>query len=707
MRYLLRFLAMLVVGSCLLAASAVAVAPRALEIFTANHGVAEPINLDLLETRSLVFDRTGGVRAVLHAEVNRAPILLADVPAPVVETVLAVEDENFYNHKGVDLRGTLRALFENVAAGGIEQGGSTITMQVVKNAVLSPERDLSRKIREAVLAARLEEQMTKDEILERYLNTVYFGNGSYGVQAGAETYFGVSANQLGWAEAALLTSLIRCPTECDPFKNPQVALERRRLTLQRLVETGDLTAEEAEVYAFTPLPTAPHIVLPPPDDYFVEEVKQQLLDDTRLGATRSEREKAVFYGGLRIFTTIDPVMQSHAEAARTEILPGDGTGVFEIPTRNTQELTDCHAPEGATACLGTAAIASVEPTTGAIRAMVGGPGFETFKFNLATAPLRQTGSAFKTFVLVAALENGLVPSDTISGSSPCKFENKGGYPDPYIGHNSEGSAGVATIASQTAGSVNCAFLRLGQVVGLEKVVEQAQKMGVSSPLSAVLSLPLGSIGVSPLEMAAAYAAIANDGIYNKPYYIDRVEDRDGNVLFEQRADPHRAMSVQTARLATQVLQQVVTSGTGHRARLPERQVAGKTGTAQENRDAWFVGYTPQLSTAVWMGSPEAQVAMRSVGGIRVFGGTYPARIWNRFMSAALQDLPAEIFPKPDGTRRGRGLTRVEGEISPPSTAPPAEGGAVPTFTIPFPTTPDCNGRKCDDTSTTIGPPGND
>jgi penicillin-binding protein 1A len=646
-RLLLRLVVITAVAASGLAVSVTLIAPQLSRALTANHGTAEPINLNPLPERSLVFDRNGGLMATFHEEENRSPVHLDQVPHQVIRAILAVEDENFYHHNGVDLRGTVRALFENVSAGTVEQGGSTITMQVVKNSLLSPERDFERKIHEAILASRLEQQMSKDAILERYLNSVYLGNHAYGVQAAAETYFGKDVGELDWPEAALLAALIRAPAAYDPFANPDLALERRRLALQRLVETRDLSQSEADLYSFTPLPVAPHVVIAPPKDYFIEEVKQALLDDPRLGATETERYNALFKGGLRIYTTFDPAMQLQAIAARNTILPGDGSGVFYITHR--RDSSGHPLPDAP----GTASVVSVEPPTGAIRAMVGGPGFDNYQFNIATQSLRQPGSSMKVYVLAAALEHGYVLNDTINGTAPCSFENPGGVPDPYVVSVLEGGGGMATLQSQLAHSVNCAFVRLGIVVGQDNVIEQARRMGVTAPLAPELSLPLGSFGISPLEQAGAYASIANDGIYNKPYYIQRVTDSVGNLIFEHQPDGHRAMSVQTARQLAQAMQQVVTGGTGTRARLSGRQVAGKTGTAQDYHDAWFVGMTPQLATAVWMGSWIGEVPMRGVGGINVFGGTFPARIWQNYMSAALTNQPVLEFTKPAGTRAGK------------------------------------------------------
>ncbi|CAN5269608.1 penicillin-binding protein 1A [soil metagenome] len=656
---LVRFVAVIAVAAMGMLGTAVAVAPQAHRLFTASHGKAEPIDLHPLAERSLMFDRGGGLMATLHAEQNRAPVALAEVPQHVIDVILAVEDEYFYEHDGVNLRATFRALFANVESGQIEQGGSTITMQLVKNALLTPEQDLSRKTQEAVLARRLEEVMSKDEILERYLNTIYFGTGAYGVQAAAEVYFGRGVAELDIGQAALLASLIRSPANYDPFRNPELALERRNLALQRLVDVGKLSSDEAGLWAFQPLPTQP--LLPPPVlDYFAEEVKLQLLRDPAfgLGDTPTQRYNALFGGGLRIHTTFDPTLQQQALDARTEILPGEnGTFTVNGLLQGEPERRD-H--------VGTASVVTVDPATGAILTMVGGPGFQNYQFNIATAdPGRQTGSSFKMFVLLALLENGYVPDDNISGSSPCRFDNPAGIPDPYEAQNFEGSAGgTGTITQQTLRSSNCAYLRLGQIVGLDKVIDMAHRLGVTTPLCAHLSLPLGAESVSPLQMAAAYGTIANDGIYNAPFYVERIEDRLGNVIFQHQAAGTRAMSEQTARLATRILEQNVESGTGTRARLPDQVAAGKTGTAQNSADAWFVGFTPQFATAVWMGVPEGQVPLRNVGGITVTGGSYPARIWGTYMSAALDGVEPVDFIPPDATRPGRAL-RLEGELPPP------------------------------------------
>jgi len=695
-RYLFRFFAICTIGAVGATAVAFAFVPQVSALFTASHAEAEPINLDPLPERSLLYDMSGNLIGPLPAVENRSPVTLDQIPSLVKRSILAVEDENFYSHAGVNLRATVRALFTNVQSGSVEQGGSTITMQLVKNAILKPkpgEHTLDRKAHEAVLAYRLEQIMSKDEILGRYLNTVYFGNGAYGVQAAAETYFGKNIGDVTWPEAALLAAMIRDPRDYDPFTNPALAIERRHIALQRLVETGDLTQAEADLYAFTPLPTTPGQIAVPPKDYFIEQVKQALLDDPsfNLGDDYTARYNAVFEGGLRVYTTLDPNMQAKAIDARNSTLPNkDPNGLFVIGGAKQDTATACpQLNDGAGHCLGTVAMVSVEPSSGAVRDLVGGPGFEKWKYDLATQAQRQPGSSMKAFVLATALEQGISINDTIDGGQ-CAIKNPGGTPDPYV---QKGEGGVATLVRQTAGSVNCAFLRLGQIVGIDKVIAQARKMGVTAPLNNVVSFPLGVNPISPLEMAGAYAAIANDGVYNAPYFVDKITDASGAVLYQHSSSPQRVMSSQSARQEIVALQAVVTGGTGTRAALPGRPVAGKTGTTDKHGDAWFIGFTPQLATAVWMGNPESVVPMNSVGGINVFGGTFPALLWHNFMMEETIFVPVVQFTAPTKVPAGKFLQlptdkEVKQETTSSSVDPLATTGSTspPSTFDPFPPT---------------------
>jgi penicillin-binding protein 1A len=653
-------------------------------------GAADDADFDLdpLAQRSVVYARDGSVLAVLHAEENRAPVPLEEIPPHVVRVILAVEDEHFFEHRGVNLRATLRALVSNVSAGEVLQGGSTVTQQVVKNSLLTPEKHLDRKVREAALAWRLERTQSKEEILERYLNTVYFGNGAYGVQAAAETYYGLQVDELTVGQAALLAAIIRNPVGYDPVRAPELAAERRALVLRRLEEVGYITPDEAAAYNVEPVPASRFEVLPTPDDYFVEAVKQALLGDKRLGDTPQDRFHSVFRGGLQVHTTLDPRQQDAAERAVDEALP------------DTDEKF-------------TAALVSLDPGTGAVRALVGGPGFERAKYNLATQGRRQPGSAFKPFVLAAALEEGISPRDTIDGTGPCSFRIPGmeerWRPENY--GNSRGS--VTTVEKATARSYNCAYARLGLIVGPDDVVETARALGVKGPLEPVAAISLGTEEVTPLEMAGAYATFANDGVHHEPYFIERVVHRDGDELFSNGSDGERVLSQNTARLVTDVLQEVVRNGTGTAARLPRQVVAGKTGTAQDHGNAWFVGYTPRHVAAVWMGAPEGNVPMRNVGGIRVTGGTYPARIWRAFMSETLEGEDPKAFAEPDWSELGRSTyLRVPREYASSSSRPrttsrrprpPAAVVTVPTTVAP-PPDGDSGGTYPADTDPGAGPP---
>ncbi|MBN2623352.1 MAG: transglycosylase domain-containing protein, partial [Acidimicrobiales bacterium] len=594
-RLLPRFLAVILGTGVVLAIAAAALAVPAGMIGTVGSGEPEPIELGPLAQRSYVYSADGALLASLKDEENRQPVPLADVPPHVVDAIVAVEDAGFWIHDGYDVRGMLRAFMANVDSGGISQGGSTITQQLVKLNLLSNEQTLDRKVQEVILAQRLEEQMTKEEILDRYLNTVYFGNHAYGVQAAAETYFGVGVQELDVGQAALLAGIIRNPITYNPVRFPDRAAARRDVAIDRMVDTGALTEDEATFWRAVETAPELHQLLPKANDYFPSEVEQQLLNDPQfamLGDTESERRKVVYQGGLQVYTTFDPAAQAQALAARDSQLPLEN-GVFAQSGVN---------PETGQPNQGSAAIVSVEPATGAVRTMVGGPGFDTYKFNLATQNRRQVGSSFKTYVLASLMEQGFSPNDIINGTMPCRFaheQSEGGVYEP--GNYADGGGSIGTITSQTLASSNCAFVRLGLIAGLPDVAETAYELGiprtratadggeVPTVCDTCPSTPLGVADITPLEMASAYATIANDGVYNEPYLIERIEDRNGKVLYAHEAAPERRLSTGAARLVTSILIQNVQSGTGTAARVPGQQVAGKTGTTNDSTDGWFVG----------------------------------------------------------------------------------------------------------------------
>jgi penicillin-binding protein 1A len=668
-RSILRLVLVILVTGGLLSGTVVAVSPYVHDLANANKSEDEDIDLNLLDSfavRSYIYASDGSTLSTLHGEENRSPVTLDIVPGPVWESVLAVEDADFYNHGGVNLKANFRALIENVSAGDIEQGGSTITQQLVKNAILTSDQDFNRKSKEAAIAIRLEQKLAKiaedngapdptkvakDNILGKYLNTVYFGSGAYGVQAAAETYYGKPVNELGWAEGAMLAALIRNPVGYDPTLHPEAAKKQRQIALDRLVHLGKITPKEGRDFGNAPIPSSRCKVddsaskncgsldLPQEQSYFAEEVKQAMLWDPEfnLGATYSERYKSVFSGGLKVYTTYDPQAQAAAEQTVRNILDKSGA-----PKQNV-----------------TAAMVGIEPSTGAVRVMVGGPGIAEFKYNLTTrqrdengnfiASGRQTGSSFKTFVLLTALEQGNVPNDTIGGGG--HFKNPGGEKPFYdVGGNG------GTLTSVTQASSNGAFVRLGAVVGLDHVVDLARRLGITGRLDPYLNMPLGTNETTPIEMASAYSAIPNGGVHEPYYYIDKIEDRAGKVLYQHELAGTRAISQQTACLATQILAANVTGGTGTRARLNRQQAAGKTGTTDKGTDVWFVGYTPYLTTAVWMGNPspkEGEPPPNVIGGAANFGGTWPATIWHDFNTSYHESRPPIDFPRCQNTRGGR------------------------------------------------------
>jgi len=656
MRAFTRFVVAVVVAGIVAALSTMGVASQFDRLFseavTGTEG--DPINLRPLAARSVVYARDGTVLTVLHDEENRQPVTLDRVPEHVIRAVLDAEDDRFFEHGALDARALTRALVTNIESGGVYEGGSTITQQLVKITLLNPSQRADRKVKEAVLATRLEKALTKQQILERYINTVYLGNHAYGLQAGAETYFRTDLDKLDVGQAILLASLIRDPVGSDPWVDPTAARERRGKVVDRMRDLGHVTPEDVDRIKGEPLPTPP-----PPDpakgsDYFAEYVKQQLLADPRLGDTAAERIQAVFGGGLAIHTTLDPGFQRSAEDAVAGILP-DSAGQFS------------------------AALVSVEPTTGAVRALVGGPDFDRSKFNLATDGLgRQPGSSFKPFALMAALEQGFSVYDSILASSPCVIPNPGG--PVWQPGNVEGSAGgVLTLTEATVKSVNCAYARLVKMIGPESVADVAHRMGITSEIPPYLSITLGSSLVTPMQMASAFSTLAADGVRRAPYGIERVVDAQGKELFAAEHKGEQVVSQQNARSVTQVLSQGVQRGTGTAAAVPPWTVAGKTGTTDNHTNAWFVGYTPTLSTAVWMGNPEGDVPMTNVGGIRVYGGTYPARIFRAYMSAALAGMEPVSFPAPQAS--GGSASRGERRSAPSG---PRLQAAAPRVATPLP-----------------------
>ncbi len=545
----------------------------------------------------------------LYAEENRVIVPLSSISPILRDAVISIEDERFYRHHGVDLEAVVRALVVDIKTGRKIEGGSTITQQYVRNIFLTPEKTFKRKIKEAVLAFQVENLYSKDKILEKYLNTVYFGQGCYGIETASQVFFGKSAKDLTLPEAALLAGVIRSPNRYSPYTNPQDARKRRNIVLNKMLELDFITKEEAENAQKSPLivkAIAQKKLLAP---YFVEYVKQILLD--KFGAN------LVFKGGLRVYTTIDLKLQSLAEKAVWETLnkPNDPS----------------------------ASLVAIDPKTGYIKAMVGGRDFSKQKFNLAVQGKRQAGSSFKVFVLTTAIEKGISPSK-VYASSPVTIKLPG--KDWKVRNATEGSGGEPmTIRQATIHSVNAVFARLIMDVKPENVVKVAKKMGIISPIDPVPAIALGGlrVGVSPLEMASAFGTLANSGIHAKPIAITKVTDVKGKIIFQNKVSTNEAINPVTAYLVNDILEDVIKYGTGRRANIG-RPAAGKTGTTQNYRDAWFVGYTPDLACAVWVGYPHGQIEMKNLHGFRrVAGGTIPAQIWAKFMKKAHEGIAKSEF----------------------------------------------------------------
>jgi penicillin-binding protein 1A len=562
---------------------------------------------------SVVYAADGSVLAEWHGEENRTLVAIEDIPQYSGDAIVAIEDERFYEHNGVDMQAIARAFRANTEEGDVAQGGSTITQQLVKIMCTGGELTFTRKIREALLAYQLEARADKDDVLEAYLNTVYFGHGAYGIESAAQTYFGTSAKNLTLAQSATLAGVLASPGTFSPIDDPEACVSRRNVVLGKMTELGYISEADEITASQEPLEIAPPRDTPDRAPYFVEYVKQELID--RLGAD------AVFKGGLRVQTTLDPVLQAEAERAVKTHLgePGD--------------------PE--------AAVVAIDHSTGQVLAMVGGRDFREDQFNLAAQGRRQPGSAFKPFLLVRALEEGVRP-DEIFDTSPYSVQVKDGVWNVQ-NYENEFTEGYLSLRAATNWSVNAVFARLIMQVGAEDVVETAQRMGITSELEPNPAIALGGLshGVTPLEMASAYGTIASKGMRTHPTGIVNVTDDRGNVVYQPAGTPERAIEEPIAVETSLMLHDVVESGTGVAAKPASAWAAGKTGTTQSYRDAWFVGFAEDVSCAVWVGYREGQVDMVDVHGITVTGGSYPARIWKTFIDAALAHSGAPVTPPED------------------------------------------------------------
>lgn len=559
---------------------------------------------------SYVYDVKGTLLDSVHDEANRKVVDFDEISPQLKRAVLAIEDSYYYTHNGINPSGIGRALLANLGAGSTVQGGSTVTMQLVKNLFLSPERTISRKLVEVVLAMRIEQIFEKDEIFELYLNQVYWGHNTYGAETAAQSYFNKPAKDLTLAEAAMMAGLIQAPESFSPFVDYQTAKQRQQIVLARMRQLGWITPEEQEEAKAQPIGLGEITSFRSSQaPYVTDAVLQELTE--QFGA------ESMAKGGMRIQTTIDLNLQKIAE----------------------ETVTDSYYRFfGGGAYADQMALVAIDPRTHFVKALVGGVDHESSEFNRAVQSRRQPGSAFKPFVYYAAFASGKYTPDSMINDSEVTYPD--GY-NVYTPRNYDGSfMGSIPLRKALEMSRNVPAVKLGQAVGINRIVEIARTLGIKSPMDPVISLPLGAVDLTPMELAGAYATFANYGWHSDPTLIMQVTDSNGNILLDNTPKPQLVLDPWASAALTDVLQGVISQGTATNAQIG-RPAAGKTGTTDSQRDVWFVGYVPQLAAAVWVGNDDYRPLSRGATG-----GGYAAPVWRNFMIQALRDEPVENFRPP-------------------------------------------------------------
>ncbi len=558
---------------------------------------------------SYIYDAKGRELLSLHDEANRKLVSLGQISPYLKRAVMVIEDSSFYAHQGINPNSVGRAILTNFKSGGVSEGASTLTMQLVKNIFLSKKRVVTRKAAEAVLAIRVEQVFDKDEILLMYLNNIYWGNNNYGIQTAAESYFKKSASQLNLAESAMLAGMIQAPESYSPYRKFKAAKARQEVVLDRMQYLGWINAAEHQAAINAKLvlgkPTAWRgSKLPYVTDTVIQELNERFGDET------------LRKGGLQVQTTVDYDLQKKGESVVKQAYQRLKGG---LKGKNLQ-----------------LALVSIDPRTHFIKTIVGGVDYEKSQLNRAFQSRRQPGSSFKPFVYYTAFASGKYTPDSVVYDGPISIRDGGKFytPKNYGG----GYSGAMSVRSAVVSSQNIPAVVVGNKVGISKIIDASRRMGIKSPLQAVSSLPLGSVDVTPIDMATAYATLASNGWYSEPTIILRVTDSQGNVLLDNTPKPQLVLDPWAAASTSSVLTSVVNGGTGKAAYLG-RPTAGKTGTTDNERNVWFVGYVPQLATAVWLGNDN-----NAPLGKGITGGQYAAPIWRSFMSQAVKDLPVEFFP---------------------------------------------------------------
>ena len=648
-------------------------------LFVASPLAPDIEDLDELPETTRVLASDGSVLAELDKAQRRVPVKLEDLPDHVKHAVMAAEDEDFYEHSGIDPTAVFRAFLRT--ATGKTQGGSTITQQLAKNNYTAGERTIFRQLKEVLYASKLEQKYSKDQLLQRYLNQVYFGEQAYGIEAAAKTYFDRSAKDLTPAQAAMLAGKIRAPEVIDPRKRPEQVETRRNQVLANMREEGwlderEFKAAEQEPMQLAPPRTEAEQVRAP---HFVEYVKREAATIDALGGSPETRANRLFTGGYTIETTLDPKVYDAAVAAVQEKL-----GAPEDPVT---------------------ASATVVPGNGAIRNLFGGLDFFKTQFDMSSVGGRQAGSSVKPFVYLAALRQGIDPRSTFDGTSGRVIECY--TKDPVNNYAGEDAGGQINVDDALIKSVNVVFVDLGCQAGANNVARAANEAGIPEDASKNKGgYFLGGFngnGVNALEMASAYATFAAKGVYAKPYSITKITDADGEVVYEAKVETRQAFEPEEVGVLNNPLQGVVDRGTGTAGKIG-RPVAGKTGTTQDNVDAWFVGYTPQLSTAVWVGYPEESRPMKNVHGRAVTGGSFPTQIFASIMRKAHEGLPVQrlFTASPDQLDLQRKESAPPTTVAPPTTAPASTTStSEPSSTT---TQPSASSTTAPKQTTTTAPP---
>jgi penicillin-binding protein 1A len=593
--------------------------------------------LEMIEPalKTQVFAEDGSIVGEFYVE-DRALVRLEEIPKYMIDAVLAVEDRKFFSHWGVDIFGIARALIANIREGRYAQGGSTVTQQLARNLFDMYENTLSRKIKEALLAIRIERAYSKNEILEMYLNQIYFGSGAHGVEAAARVFFGKRASELTIGEASLLAGIPKSPRDYSPIYNLDRSLQRRAVVLQAMVDTGTLFEEDAIRIKDEPIEIRPgRDEKPEFAAYFLEEVRRYL--EHKYGADR------LYHDGLRVYTALDPYLQRVAEdSMEVQLQRMESWRAFENTKANYDSLFAKGEQEGPSDYIQGAVIA-IDVQTGEIKAMVGGRSFEQSKWNRATQAKRQPGSAFKPFIFLAAIESGYTPADIIL-DAPVVLDLPNG--DVWKPSNfTERFLGEISLRYALNFSVNIAAIRLLMALGPISAINYAHKLGVKSDLENVYALALGVSEVTLLELTNAYATIASGGVRSEPILVNKVVDREGKVLEENFAYREEVLDPQSNFMITNMMESVVNEGYGRTARRMgfAEPAAGKTGTTDECTDAWFVGFTTEIAIGVWSGFDEKKSM-----GRRMTGGRVSCPTWANIMKAYYRDHKGEPFPEPEG-----------------------------------------------------------